>query len=133
MDSSWELIFFLVILAGGGLFFLVVAAAAVGIFLLGKNVVAPMRQRQLESIIDDWARERGYELVGVRELPSRDHPFADRFGAGFGKGPAVVKYFEVRKGRGKVRRGWAYVRARLAGRGGYSGFRPESLEVAWDE
>jgi hypothetical protein len=77
-----------------------------------------------------------HELLAVSALASRDHPFADRFGFGFRKKAAVVKRIKVRDRRGRVRRGWVYVRIRLgAGPRGvpaFAGFLPESLEVAWE-
>ena len=117
--------------------------ACFGVFLLAAVVFAGLlifiaRQgvgvgaSQLQTIIANWAEEHDYDLLDVSEVRSRDHPFADRFGFGFGKAPAVVRRIKVRTRKGRVRRGWVYVKARLGGRG-YSGFRPETLEVAWED
>jgi hypothetical protein len=114
--------FAVLLLVGGGLL----------IYYLGKGVIGPMRQRQLQRIVEDWADERGYELLEISDLESRDHPFADRFGVGFGKTPGMVKCVEMRDRKGRVRQGWVFVKARVSARG-YSGFEPSSLEVAWDD
>jgi hypothetical protein len=112
--------FTILLIVGGGLL----------IFLLGKKVTGPMRQRQIETMVQDWAEDHGYELVEISDLDSRDHPFADRFG--FGKTPGLVKCVEMRDRKGRPRNGWIFIKARLSGRG-YSGFVPGSLEVAWDD
>src|SRR5438067_13210938 len=80
---------------GLGLLFII----GFGVFLIlfaGRNVVAPMRQQQLRSIIENGLAERGYELLEVADETSRDHPFADCFGFGLGKRPAVLKRIEAR-------------------------------------
>ncbi len=119
----------------------------VGVFLCGFVVVAGsialvvylvLRSRRpggsgsLERIIEDWAEENGYEVLEISTAIDDDHPFADRFGAGFGKRPGVVRYIEVRTRKGRKRGGHVYIAARL-GPGGYSGLRPASLEVVWDD
>jgi hypothetical protein len=112
--------------------FIVAAVAFVAVLIfVARRGVGPGTV-QLQRIIEDWAEEHDYELLDVAEERSRDHPFADRFGFGFGKAPAVVRRIKVRTRKGRVRRGWVYVRARLGGRG-YSGFQPETLEVAWED
>ena len=86
---------------------------------------------QIGAIIEEWARTHGYEVLRIDPVSGRDHPFADRFGAGFGKRPAVVRAVEVRTPAGRRRKGWVYIAARGYHAG--AGFRPESLEVAWAE
>jgi hypothetical protein len=81
-------------------------------------------------MVEDWAQEHDYELLAIRDCRSRDHAFADRFGSGFGRSPGIVKRVEMRARNGRVRRGWIFVKARLTAQG-YSGFLPNSLEVAW--
>jgi hypothetical protein len=130
-EGFFLLLIVFVVCLGLGLLFIV----GFGVFLIlfaGRRVVAPMHQRQLRSIIEDGMAERDYELLEVTDETSRDHPFADRFGFGFGKRPAVVKRIEARDRAGRTRRGWAYVRAWVTGMG-HSGFIPESLEVAWED
>lgn len=113
-----------------GAFALLLVGGIALIFFLGKGVVGPMRQRQVESLVEDWAREHDYELLEVSDLDSRDHPFADRFG--FGKTPGIVKCIKMRDARGLVRRGWVYFRGRVGPRG-YSGIIADSLEIAWGD
>jgi hypothetical protein len=112
-----------------GVTVILLAGGAALIFFLSKSVVGPWNSGQLDSIIEDWAQDEGYEIVDIWEVRGRDHPFADRFG--FGKKPAVVRQIEVRDRKKRLRRGWVYVRARFAGTG-YSGFLSDSLEVAWE-
>jgi hypothetical protein len=114
--------FTVLLLVGGGLL----------LFYLGKNVSGPLIQRQIESIVEDWADEHSYELLEIGDVRSREHPFADRFGFGLGKTPGIVKEVEMRDRKGRLRRGWIFLKARWAGKG-YSGFVPGSLEVAWDD
>ena len=116
-----------------GAFALLLIGGVVLIFFLGKGVVGPARQRQVRSLVEDWAREHDYELLEIGDLDSRDHPFADRFGFGFGKTPGIVKCITMKDPRGRVRRGWVYFKGRLTARGGYSGIVPESLEIAWGD
>jgi hypothetical protein len=101
------------------------------ILFLARNVTGPLNRKQLQSIIEDWAEEEGYELQEVLAVHSRNHPFADRFGFGLGKRAGVIKEIEVRDRKGRLRRGWVWIQARSTGRG-YSGFLPNSLEVAWE-
>jgi hypothetical protein len=111
---------------------LVFVAFALLIVYLGKNVVGPMNLEHLDRIIEDWAEDEGYEVVGIREVRGRDHPFRDRFGWGR-RGPVgVVRQVKVRDKDGAVRRGWVFVKARL-GPHGYSGFQPGSVEVVWED
>jgi hypothetical protein len=84
---------------------------------------------QAVGILEDWAADEGCELLKADWPEDRRHPFADRFGVGLGKQPAIVLAVKVRTRHGDVRRGWAYLRQ------GYLPPRllPESLEVVWDE
>jgi hypothetical protein len=124
-EPTW--LFFIGMLLCAGLSVLLLVGGGLLIFFLGKNVVGPARQRQLQGMVEEWGRERGYELLGISDCVSRAHPFADRFG--FGKTPGMVKCVEMRDRNGRVRRGWIYVKAQFTGKG-YSGFVPNSLEVA---
>jgi hypothetical protein len=112
--------------------FAVAAVAFVAVLVYMSRRGIGQGASQLQTIIEDWADEHDYELLDVAEERSRDHPFADRFGFGFGKAPAVVRRIKVRTRKGRVRRGWVYVRARMVG-GRYGPFLPETLEVAWED
>jgi hypothetical protein len=115
----------------GAFLLAVVVFAGLLIFIARQGV--GVGASQLQTIIANWAEEHDYELLDVSEVRSRDHPFADRFGFGFGKAPAVVRRVKVRTRKGRVRRGWVYVRARMPVGGFGGGFRPETLEVAWED
>src|SRR5436190_11246985 len=115
MDATPVFIFVIGMAVCLGASVLLIVGGGFLIFYLGKKVVAPMRQRQLEAAVEDWADDHGYELLEITEVESRDHPFADRFGFGFGKTPGVVKCVEMRNRKGRIRRGWIFVRARFTG------------------
>jgi hypothetical protein len=114
-----------------GAAFLLIGVGGVLIYLVGKKAVGPMRQRQLESLVENEVHRRGYELLDLADVRSRDHPFVDRFG--FGKVAGVVKEIEVRDRAGATRRGWVFIRARIGPGGTYSGYRTDSLEIAWEK
>src|SRR5262249_51397518 len=100
------------------------------IFFLSK-ANRSLRLHEVDSIVRDWAEQHGYELLGLSEEGIQKSPFADRFGFGFDKKPAIVRVIEARDPKGRVRRGWIYLRARFAGRGGYRGFLRDTPGVAW--
>jgi hypothetical protein len=106
-------------------------AGGVGLYFLSRSV-GSVRHRQVRSLLEDWAEDRDYEVLDVQPAGTRDHPFADRFGFGFGKRPGIVQRIKVRDRRGRVRRGWMYLGAQVTIRGGYSGFLPNTLEVVLD-
>jgi hypothetical protein len=115
-------------------FFFIVLLGLIGIvalifFLAKANRSA--RLGQVESIVRNWTEQHGYELLSIGEEGIHDSPFADRFGFGFGKKPAIVRSIEARDRQGRVRRGWIYLRARQVGPRGFGGFLPDTLEVAW--
>jgi hypothetical protein len=130
--DAW--IFILIFIVAAVIFLLVFALALVGfvalLFFLGK-ANRSARLQQVESIVRNWTEQHGYELLNISEEGIRNSPFADRFGAGFGKRPAIVRSIEAKDPKGRVRRGWIYIRARFAGPRGFSGFLPDTLEVAW--
>jgi hypothetical protein len=132
MNVAWFFVAFAICI---GFFILLAIGFVFLIIFIGKRGIAPARQNQLEEIIEEWADDKGYELLEARRVTSRDHPFADRFGFGFGKKPAMVQEIEVRDRKGRVRRGWAYIRVRMAGTSGtaFGGFVRDSLEVAWED
>jgi hypothetical protein len=132
MNTTPIYLFVIGMIVCGGFTVLLFIGGALLIFYLGKNVAAPMRQRQLQGIVEDWAHDHGYEVLEIRAVESRDHPFGDRFGFGFGKTPGVVKAVEMRDRKGRVRQGWIFVRVWISGRGS-SGFVPGSLEMVWDD
>jgi hypothetical protein len=122
-------------LAGCGMLLFIALAIGIGlaIYLVYRRRImgALGPPAQAVSILEDWAHGEGCELLKVDWSDDRrDQPFADRFGAGWGKRPAIVLVIKVRTPEGAVRRGWAYlqfrsVRSRV--------LLPETLEVAWDE
>jgi hypothetical protein len=130
--DAWIFIVVFIVLAL--IFVLIFVAGLIGfvfllIFLGRANRTA--RMQQVEDIVRDWTEQHGYELLSMGEEGLRNSPFADRFGFGFGKKPAIVRSIEARDPKGRVRRGWIYIRARFAGPRGFSGFLPDTLEVAW--
>jgi hypothetical protein len=121
------------LLAGCGMFFLIFLAVGIGlvVYLMNRRRImgALGPPAQAVSILEEWAADEGHDLLKVDWPQDRQaHPFADRFGAGWGKRPAVVLAVEVRTRAGTVRRAWAYIQFR-----GYRSrtLLPETLEVVW--
>jgi hypothetical protein len=112
--------FLVLLIIGGGIL----------IFTVGARAVKGISSKEIESILQAWADEHGYQLLQIGGRDPREGPFGDKFG--FGKRPGIVKSFEAQDKKGNVRQGWAYLAARMGGRG-YSGFKRESLEVRWDQ
>jgi hypothetical protein len=146
MDSAFLLVVFAVVAFIG-----VLIAAMIGLFVLivfvGVGANKSRTTGQFRAILEDWAARHGLEVVQISDAAALNHPFADRFGFGFDKRPAVVKRIELRNRSGQVRRGWAYVQSNFTPGGaanvlhlGSNGarfmangdFLPETLEVAWD-
>ena len=123
------------LLAGCGMFLFVALVIGVGVALYfafrGRVLKTLGPPAQAVAILENWAADEGCELLKADWLEDRrDHPFADRFGVGWGKRPAIVLVVKVRTPQGQVRQGWAYLQ--------YRGLRsrtllPDSLEVAWDQ
>jgi hypothetical protein len=132
--NSDATVFLVIVLVVVIFFFFVVLLGIIGIvaliFFLSK-ANRSMRLQEVESVVRDWAEQHGYELLGLREEGIQNSPFADRFGFGLNQKPAIVRSIEARDRKGRLRRGWIYLRARYAGRGGFRGFLPDTLEVAW--
>jgi hypothetical protein len=118
------LVIVVVFLAGAGLLIFFMTKLYQNRAAIGSNKLRP--------ILEDWADDHDLELLEIDDAVPRDHPFADRFGSGFGKKPALVRSFEVRDRKGRIRRGWVYIRMRMA-HGGFGGFVLDSLEVEWDD
>lgn len=122
-------------LGGCGMFLFIALAIGIGVavfFMHRRRIMGAIGiPARAVAILEEWAGDEGYELLKA-EWPKdlHDHPFTDRFGAGFGKRPAIVLVINVRTPEGETRRGWAYLQ--------YQGIymrilRPDSLEVIWDE
>jgi hypothetical protein len=146
MDST-----FLLVVIGFVVFMGILIAAMIGLFALivfvGMGANKSRTAGQFRSILEDWAARQGLEVLQITDAAALNHPFADRFGFGFNKRPAVVKRIELRNRSGQVRRGWAYVQSNFTPGGaanvlhvGSNGarfmvngdFLPETLEVAWE-
>jgi hypothetical protein len=109
--------------------FVAIAALIVGIYFLNRRVVVPaIGGGKAESIIERWVEEHDAELLEVKRILHRNHPFADRFGFGLGKWPGVVYFVEVRTRKGRERSGWVYMRV-----GPFAVPLASSLEIRWDE
>lgn len=84
----------LTLFLGGCVLFLFVAVVAVVgtavLLLLTRRAGFSPAANQAIPIIERWARSHGYEVLKNEPYLGRDHPFADRFGFGLGKMPAVV-------------------------------------------
>jgi hypothetical protein len=131
--ANARIIFLLVTGGFCALVVVVIAIAGALILFVGSRAVKGQSNREIESILNDWAEGQGFELLQVGGRDPHGSPFADRFGFGFGKRPAIVQSIEVRDRKGRTRHGWAYVQARMAGRGGYSGFLRDTLEVRLED
>jgi hypothetical protein len=121
--------------ACGGVFVLFVGIFVGLAFLLkrtSKALAITPHSKELRALVEDWADEEGYEVLEVGTTVTGQHPWADRFGFGFGKKPAIVRDVEMKDRKGRVRQGWVYVRIRMFGRA-FAGYVADSLEVAWDD
>jgi hypothetical protein len=128
MDAAiifFLLVFLVLVVLGVG-----VTALIIVIYRFNRRVMIPAiggSAGKAEAIMNDWAAEHDYQLLDLIRVTERRHPFADRFGVGWGKWPGVVYFVEVRTRKKRTRTGWVYMRIAPFG----IPLR-ETLEVLWD-